>query len=248
MNSEANLSGTSVEATSLQLLQDLHNELDKGIISLGGKQNPDVQDKYYFYAAVLVNRIAHGFLFLRKNGYADAAKFLIRPAIESMIRIRAVQKQPHLVYQIMYTETLEDDKWMGSAANRLGRLYTARRDTKDWIDFKSLCVCQFGAENIVDKELSLYSAAQIVGLESYYDTHYRMYSRYTHVGLQAMSGKVDSLSDPEDSRTLVFCAFAALDAIASMGADCANVSPLHERVANLGARKPEPLRRILQDG
>ena len=75
-----------------------------------------------------------------------------------------------------------------------------------------------------------------------------MYSRYTHVGLQAMSGKVDSLSDPEDSRTLVFCAFAALDAIASMGADCANVSPLHERVANLGARKPEPLRRILQDG
>lgn len=113
---------------------------------------------------------------------------------------------------------------------------------------KTCAFLSFGAENIVNKELGLYSAAQIVGLESYYDTHYRMYSRYTHVGLQAMSGKVDSLSDPEDSRTLVFCAFAALDAIASMGADCANVSPLRERVANLGARKPEPLRRILQDG
>jgi Family of unknown function (DUF5677) len=247
MNSEANSSDTSVEATSMQLLQDLQHELDKAVISLGGKQKPSVQDKYYFYAAVLMNRIAHGFVFLRKNGYADAAKFLIRPAIESMIRIRAVQKQPHLVYQIMYTEMVEDDKWMGSAAKRLGCSYTARRDTKDWIEFKNLCISQFGAENIVDKELGLYSAAQIVGLESYYDTHYRMYSRYTHVGLQAMSGKVDSLSDPEDSRMLVFCAFAALDGIASMGAGCANLKSLRERVANLGAREPEPLQRIREN-
>jgi hypothetical protein len=248
MNGEANLSDTSVEATSMQLLHDLQQELDKAVISLGGTQKPAVQDKYYFYAAVLVNRIAHGFLFLRKNGYADAAKFLIRPAIESMIRIRAVQKQPDLVYRIMYTEMIEDDKWLAPAAKRLGRSYTSRRDSKDWIEFKNLCVSQFGVENIVDTELGLYSAAQIVGLDSYYDTHYRMYSRYTHVGLQAMSGKVDSLSDPEDSRTLVFCTFAALDAIASMDANCPNLDPLRERVANLGTREPEPLRRIQQDG
>ena len=62
MNSEANSSDTSVEATSIQLLQDLHNELHKAVISLGGKQKPAVQHKYYFYAAVLMNRIAHGFL------------------------------------------------------------------------------------------------------------------------------------------------------------------------------------------
>src|SRR6266446_3998727 len=155
MNSGANLHETSVEATSMQLLQDLQDELNKAVISLGGKQKPAVQDKYYFYAAVLLNRIAHGFLFLRKNGYADAAKFLMRPAIESMILIRAVQNQPHLVYRILYKETLEDDKWMGAAAKRLGRSYTARRDTKDWIEFKNLCVSQFGAENIVDKALGL---------------------------------------------------------------------------------------------
>lgn len=68
MNSEANSLGTSVEATSMQLLQDLHNELDKGVISLGDKQKPAVQDKYYFYAAVLMNRIAHGFCFYAKTG------------------------------------------------------------------------------------------------------------------------------------------------------------------------------------
>ena len=53
-------------------------------------------------------------------------------------------------------------------------------------------------------------------------------------------------SDPEDSRTLVLCAFAALEAIALIGADCANLNSLRERMVNLSRRRPEPLGRIRQ--
>jgi hypothetical protein len=247
MNAEANLPDTSVEVISMQLLQDLQHELEKALNSLGGTPKRAIQHSYYFYAAVHMNRIVHGFLFLRQHGYADAAKFLLRPAIESMIRIQAARKQPDLVYRIIYTETLEDDKWIAPAARRLGQSYTTRRDSKDWHEFKDLCISEFGRENLVDCELSLYTAAQIAGIESYYDTHYRMYCRYTHGGLEAMSGELDSLSDPEDSRTLVCCAFAALMAICSIGADCTNLDSLRERVTNLSTRKPDPLRRIRQE-
>ena len=246
MNTEANLPETSVEVTSMQLVQDLQCALEKAINFLGGKQKRAIQDSYYFYAAVHMNRIVHGFLFLRQHGYADAAKFLVRPAIESMIRIQAARKQPDLIYRIIYTETLEDDKWTAPVAKRLGQPYTTRRDSQDWDEFKNLCISEFGRENVVDEELRLNTAAKIVGIESYYGTHYRMYCRYTHGGLQAMSGELDSLSDPEDSRTLVLCAFAALEAIASIGADCANLNSLRERMVNLSRRRPEPLGRIRQ--
>ena len=247
MNTEANLPDTSVEATSIRLLQDLQHELEKGLNSLGGTPKHAIQDSYYFYAAVHMNRIVHGFLFLRQHGYADAAKFLVRPAIESMMRIQAVRKQPDLVYRIIYTETLEDDKWTAPVAKRLGQSYTSRRDSEDWIEFRKLCISEFGRENVVDEKLRLRTAAEIVGIESYYDTHYRMYCRYTHGGLQAMSGELDSLSDPEDSRTLVLCAFTALDASASIGADCANLNSLRERMTDLTTRKPEPLQRVRQE-
>ena len=230
----------------MQLLWDLQRELDKAVNSLGGTQKRAIQDSYYFYAAAHMNRVVHGFLFLRQHGYADGAKFLVRPAIESMIRVQAVRKQPDLVYRIIYAETLEDDRWTAPAAKRLGQLYTTRRDSKDWIEFKDLCISEFGRENVVDDELKLNAAAQIAGIQSYYDTHYRMYCRYTHGGLQAMSGELDLLSDPEDSRTLVFCAFAALDAVASIGVDCPNLQSLRERMTNLSIRKPEPLRRVKQ--
>lgn len=244
MNTEANLPGTSVEAMSMRLLQDLQRELEKALNSLGSTPKHTIQHSYYFYAAVHMNRIAHGFLFLRHGGHADAAKFLVRPAIESMIRIQAVRKQPDLIYRIIYTETLEDDKWSAPVAKRLGQTYTTRRDSQDWIEFKNLCMSEFGRENIVDNELKLNTTAQIAGIGSYYDTHYRMYCRYTHGGLEAMSGELDPLSDPEDSRTLVCCAFAALSAICSIGADCANLDSLRECMTNLSARKPEPLRRV----
>jgi hypothetical protein len=244
MNGAANLPDTSVEATSMRLLRDLQCELEKALKSLEDTPKRAIEDSYYFYAAVHMNRIAHGFLFLRQHAYADAAKFLIRPAIESMIRITAVRKQPHLVYRIIYTETLEDDKWIAPAAKGLDQSYTTRRDSEDWIEFKNLCISEFGCENIVNQKLSLYDAAQIAGIESYYDTHYRTYCRYTHGGLRAMTGDLDSLSDPEDSGTLVFSAFAALEAIASIGADCANLNSLRERTTNLSTRKPDPLRRI----
>jgi hypothetical protein len=106
---------------------------------------------------------------------------------------------------------------------------------------------EFSRENVVDEELRLNTAAKIIGIESYYDTHYRMYCRYTHGGLEAMSGELDSLSDPEDSRTLVLCAFAALEAVASIGSDCTNLNSLRERMTNLTTRKPEPLRRVPQE-
>jgi hypothetical protein len=151
----SNLSATSVETTSMALLADLQIELNAAINSLGGKQQHHVEDKYYFFAAAHINRALHGFLLLRGEGWVDAAKLLIRPALEAMIRVQAVRNQPHLVYRIMYTETLEDDKWHGRAAKRQGLTYDHSRNSSAWIEFTESCKAQFGADKIIDQELSL---------------------------------------------------------------------------------------------
>ena len=230
----------------MALLADLQLELNAAINSLGGKQQHHVEDKYYFFAVAHINRALHGFLFLRSEGLVDAAKHLIRPALEAMIRVQAVRNQPHLVYRIMYTETLEDDKWYGRAAKRQGLTSDHSRNSSAWIEFTESCKVQFGADKMIDQELSLFAAAEIAGINASYDTHYRMYCRYTHGGMLAATGSIDELADPEDSRTMVLCAFCALDAIASIGAKSPNLESLNERVIELGTREPEPLVRQVE--
>ena len=71
---------------------------------MGGKPTRGAVDNYYFHSGDHVNRVAEGFIFLRKSGCIDASKLLVRPLTETMFRVVAIQKNPELFYRIAYSE------------------------------------------------------------------------------------------------------------------------------------------------
>lgn len=87
--------------------------------------------------------------------------------------------------------------------------------------------------------------ASIAGLKDYYDTHFRMYCKHTHAALRAIGGYMDDLSDPEDTRTMVLCRFAALAAVAEIGASVPNLKKLLARVDELKKQPPIQMARVV---
>ena len=103
---------------------------------------------------------------------------------------------------------------------------------------------QFGAENLEDgAPLTAYDAAKAIGIEPYYDTHYRGFSHYTHGLLEAISGALDQLIDPEASRVMLQSAVTALDAVTYLGANCPNLESLSQRATEVLTKIPDKLLR-----
>jgi uncharacterized protein DUF5677 len=174
--------------------------------------------------------VAEGFIFLRNASRADASKFLIRPAIEAMIKLEAVKKHPELLFRIAFTERNKDQKWRGRAAARKGVNYDVVAEEQEWKEATKKLATQFQPRALEEKELDLRATAKKVNkiLEDYYDSHYLMYCAYTHAAISALTGSLNELTDHEDSATMVFCVFSALDAVATIGAATPNLESLRE--------------------
>jgi hypothetical protein len=114
-------------------------------------------------------------------------------------------------------------------------------DRDEWQTFKNRCASEFGAAKLEDIPLSSYDAAAAIGVEAYYDSHYRAYCQYTHGALEAVSGNLDELTDPEDTRVILNSAMSALDALVDMGADCPNIESFRERFIEVINEKPRKL-------
>jgi uncharacterized protein DUF5677 len=235
---------------SFELLCDLQNELGSALASLAGKQSQGFRDNYYNLSAGHINRAAEGFIFLRKELRIDASKFLIRPAIEAMIRLEAVKRQPELLFRIAHTERIKDQKWRTRAAIRRGVTYDVVAEQKQWNEAKKKCVAQFGTHPLDERDLNLRDTAKEIDrnlnrrdtakeiakvMEDYYDDYYLMYSAYTHAALGALTGSLNELTDPEDSATMGLCVFSALDIVATIGASTPNLESLRERRDKLHA-------------
>jgi hypothetical protein len=231
----------SEEQRSLTLLCDIQQELANALNSVGGKQSRGALDNYYFHSADRVNRAAEGFIFLRKSGRIDASKFLVRPLIETMFRVEAIQKKPELFYRIAYSETIvEDPKWFDSAANRAGVTFDKDAHSKRFAKFKAELSKQLPNVNLKDEYISVWEIAEVAGFAGYYDSHYRTYCRYTHGALSAMGGFLTDLTDPEDNRTMGLCTWSALNGLAAMGAESPNLQSLYQRLKEQANRSPYP--------
>jgi hypothetical protein len=165
----------------------------------------------------------------------------VRPALETMLRLKAVRAKPHLVYGVGFTEALEIDKWLGAIANRHDEHYTRVCDRDVWQKFKAMCASQFGADKLKDAPLSAYDAAAAIGAEAYYDSYYRGYCQYTHGALEAVSGTFNEAIDPEDTRVMLITAMSALQALVDMGADCPNIESFRGRFTGIMNQAPEEL-------
>lgn len=70
-----------------------------------------IEDLYYFYAAKHIHDTVDAFIVLRGQHRVDGARFVVRPALETMLRLRAVRAKPHLLYRVLIAENNELDKW-----------------------------------------------------------------------------------------------------------------------------------------
>src|SRR5437870_5415950 len=143
-----------LETVWLELVADMQVELASALKSLAGKQHQGLQDVFPTMSAGHINRALDGYVLLRKASRIDASKLLIRPALESAIKILAVKKQPDLLYRIAYSERLEDQKWIGAAARRQGKDY-GPQDKKNWDELTEAYSGHFPTHKLIEQKLSL---------------------------------------------------------------------------------------------
>ena len=215
-------------------MSDTQTELHHALSAFGGRQGEGLVEDYQFHTASHINRVAEGYIYLRKSQQIYASKHLIRTAIEAVIRLRAVQKKPELLFRITFTEFEEDKKWARSLPeNEASVAITAIKN--NWTNFKRAYQVKYPEHPLVEEEFFLRPAAECAGieLERYYDSAYRLYCRYTHAAFRATTGSLDKF-DRHDNHTMTLCALGAIDTLVSMGARAPNIESLQERLSCLG--------------
>jgi len=201
------------EEKSLRLVEDFDTELRHALDSLGVKTG-GMLDQYRFWSAKHLQRAVAGFANLRRPRLIDSSKFLVRPAIEMAFRLEAARQHPDVFYRIAHEEHRQDKQLMQGDPHGLAQLQ------ENWDKFKDAFVKEFPNVPIpnVKNRLSIERVAEKADMKSYYDSHYRIYCRYTHGALQGSSGNIDEATDPADNQIMGVCALIALDNLISLGA------------------------------
>lgn len=230
----------SMEAKSLDLVIDVHAELSEALNSLGGKKPRDMREDYKFWSSFYMGRASQGYIVLRKAGGKAESRFLVRPAIEIMLRLEAVRQKPELVYRIGYTETQRRGrKWLKALAGSDEKFDEAQFD-KRWAQFKKECQAQFPSAKLVDAELTIKDAAVAAALGGVYDTIYATYCLYTHGALIAILGGLDEVISEEDNYIMASCLLCAVESLISIGGKAPNYDSLRARLKSLEQEKTMP--------
>jgi hypothetical protein len=205
------------DADRLERLGRMQVALASAIDSLGGKEGSLI-DKFHFYSGVHLNRIVDSYLLLRNAGRFDGSKLLIRPAVEVMIRVHCIRVRPEFLYRFARNEREEDRKWLGPVADKHGgKDQFLKEKEAEWQEFTKKYQAEFPGHSLADSSLDLRSAAGCCGMGPYYDSHYRLYSKFIHAALGAMMDEYNSL-EAEDSRTMCLCSLGVLGALSEIGA------------------------------
>jgi hypothetical protein len=227
------------EICSLELLAELREALGAALNSLEGKQSNGLLDHFLGYSAATINRAADGYLTLRRASMIDASKLLIRPAMETMIRILAVRTQPDLLYRIAYTERIESRKLVRPIALKAGMDYDSE-DEKAWKTFKQQYATHFPQHGLAEKQLSVLDAAKAAGIEDYYGRAYRLYSRFVHAAFTAAISRTigRTSTDGLDNLTVADCVCCGLEAVVSIGGSAPSLDTLRMRLRSLTQSGP----------
>lgn len=230
------------EQDSLALLKDIVTELGSALDSLAGKPRGGLLNQYRVHSAKHIFRAADGFITLRTIGHRYCSKLLIRPAIEVMFRLEAVRKDGRMLSRVAAWEHSEDQKQLRTIAERSGNTFDETAGAQRWATKMTNLQKEFPGETLEEQPLGAADAAQFDGLVDYYNTHYRLYSQYTHGVFRATGDLLDDLTDPEDNRTMAMCAFVALNVLASMDIAAPNLQRLFERLSKYKGSPPSPAR------
>jgi|GEM_PF-2210088 len=238
------LPSSHTERVTMALLCDIEPAISDALNVLGSQITKRIEDMYYFYAAKHIHDALDAFIVLRAQHRLDGSRLLVRPALEAMLKLRAVRAKPELLHRALLADNKELDKWFSSVARRHNLPYTPISERTEWAAFRERFALQFGAENLENVTiLTAYDAAKAIGVEAYYETHYRGFSHYTHGLLEAISGALDEFIDPEASRVMLQSAITALDAVTFVGANCPGLEALSQRATEVLTKMPDKVSR-----
>jgi hypothetical protein len=230
----------AAEARWLNLVSDFQSELAQALNSMGGMPIPNAAIKYVAFAGKHANQAIDSYVLLRQTRRIAGSKLLVRLAIETTLRFLAVHKKPALVYRVIFGERKSRLLWLRANAQRLGMTFDAQDEEKDWQAFKKHCIEEIPGVDLQDVELSIEAIARDAGGHAFYDSHYRLYSSFTHANFEATTGQLDWLTNLTDNRAISACALELLKALSSMGAATPNLSSLESRYAKLHTQlKPD---------
>jgi len=199
----------------MALLVDVQSELHAAFESVAGIE---VEGPlfYQYYSDRMINEVIMGYIILRKAGKKQASRILIRTALEAAYRLTAVQKNPELLFRIIYSEMLKDKKLISGASQ------IAQREAKNeleiqWDEYKRLYAIQHPSYQMEEVELTILDTAKAAGLLDSYNLSYRLYCQFSHGSFRVMEGSFDSL-EHHDTPTLCQCGFIAIRNLSLLGA------------------------------
>lgn len=225
------MSPEEYERSSLKLASDAQAELRDALNSLGGKTGNGLIENYLLYTAAHINRAVEGYIHLREAQRFESSKLLIRTAIESLFRIKAVQTKPELLFRIAFSEFEEDKKWV-KALKGADAAEVLQEIDKQAAEFEQEYRSQHPGHTIIKEKISSRDLAKSSNIAPYYDSHYRLYCRFTHGAVSAILGELTELQR-EDNRVMTLCALTAIEALVSFGATASNLSSLKDRSSEL---------------
>lgn len=215
------------ETRSLNLLVDVHAELSGSLNSLGGKQGNGYVDNFKFCSSAYMGHVSQGFICLRKANGIKKSRFLVRPAVELLLKQKAIEQRPDLIYRLGLTETRSDRTWLRALSKQVGKTFDEAAYDAQLQRFKTDCAKLFPSGDFADAKLTIEELAKVVdGGEAFYNSHYRTYCKFTHATLRAIIGSLDEVTTDEDNLTMIFCVLRAIETLATIGGKSPNLDRL----------------------
>jgi len=176
---------------------------------------------------VYMGHVWQGFIYLRKVVGLEESRFLVRPAIELMLKQKAITVRPDLIYRLGRTETRSDRAWLIGLAKQAGATFDEKAFDAQLQRFKDDCLKLFPSGDFSDSRLTIEELANVIdGGAAYYNSHYRTYCKFTHATLRAIIGSLDEVAKDEDNPTMIWCVLTAVETLVSIGGLASNLDQL----------------------
>ena len=227
------MNGNNNSNLPLELLERLSVEVDFAITELDGNCQ-GILAGYQYYSARHYAAAARGYIRLKRAGEDAAAQQLLRPMLETWVRVKAIKVDSMMLYRIAMGELVEEEKWMktldpaGFIRDGGAQKFAYRKDR-----FHDAFVNEFSPKDLVGVPrtgISVEGLAKSANLGVIYNSYYRLLCRHSHGNLSAMTGLFSDIDIKES-----FLVGAGLSeimlALKELGAECPNFCALNTEVS-----------------
>src|SRR5438128_5824893 len=109
-----------------------------------------------------MGHVSQGVIYLRKVVGLDESRFLVRPAIELMLKQKAITVRPDLIYRLGRTETRGDRAWLIGLAKQAGATFDEKAFDAQLQRFKDDCLKLFPSGDFSDGRLTIEELANVI--------------------------------------------------------------------------------------